>query len=546
MTVTAPDYTARIVGTPDIPVSLRTDSGRLSLDSARAPHVEGTVTLSVDDPTMLVDLDPRSNRRLKVEAGGRVFNLGIREVNPDRAAGTVNVQLASDEALLDDYAQLVNDPSPRAVESSLRSVCNYALSKIGAALQPGGPDANVTAYWTLSNLLMNPSLEVDAANWVSVGASSALTRVASGNAPAGAYSLRWTVGGAASHVAPLAALTDLPAVPGRRYVFAAYVAATAGNLLRARVQWRNANGTVVVSTIAGVSTVATASTYHRVSIIATAPPGTTHCVPYVSVEGGTSGQFAYVDCAMFYEGNEVVGYFDGSTVIAGYVCTWQDVAHKSPSTRTPIIERRPEALVWQAGTSALAFLHPLVQAAGLRLVCNERREWTLRTAEYRAPGVLSYRFGVNIAAADEQLSRSSEEWFDGAVFRYIWTDADGVEQERIDAWATSPTPSKIILREVSAPYPGPGRAQYAVTRAQGRGRTVVIKPGLPTWQEAAEQPLSIVLDSTAVQTGISNRIEYDIAANEVTITSRTTDIPAGAIDLLPGTINALPGTINSL
>ncbi|WP_217585137.1 hypothetical protein, partial [Microbacterium sp. GbtcB4] len=81
-----------------------------------------------------------------------------------------------------------------------------------------------------------------------------------------------------------------------------------------------------------------------------------------------------------------------------------------------------DALYWTAGMAALDFLAPVVQALGLRLVCNEARAWSLRNAEYRASGSITFRDGVNIIAASEELSRDSDDWFQGAVFPNSWDD----------------------------------------------------------------------------------------------------------------------------
>jgi hypothetical protein len=196
--------------------------------------------------------------------------------------------------------------------------------------------------------------------------------------------------------------------------------------------------------------------------------------------------------------------------------------------------------------SALEFVAPLVQVHGLRLVCDEQRAWSLRDVNFRAEGSMTFRDGVNLVAADEDLSRDSEEWFQGAVFRYTWTDRDGIQQTRDDTYVLPGIAQpRVVLREIKAPYPGPGRAQYAVRRAQGRGRTVTATK-VASWAEATEQAFSAILEGTPIQIGISERVVFDLASNQVTVTSRTVDTPTGAIDLLPGTINALAGTINTL
>lgn len=758
MTVARPFYAARILGTPDVPVSVREDSGRLVLDSARAPHVSGNVVLSVPDAAMLEDLDPRDARRLvldvfpeshlepvysawteqrrnlatnprglntigwssndggpypvtrgvtppvphpigiatavecrnsgtnanvvlaslynadalglagtptrmlgvwvlvnqpgyRMQATGNVtwpadelpvnqwtwvqsltpalagtfatvsvykitgntpttarayltgllaragtapvgdyfdggtnpsgelsrtrwvaaasasasvletrtqtdtvqvpngsprsFNLGIREATPARGAATVQVQLGSDEELLDDFAQLVGDKGPRAHQTSLRAVVNYVLGKIGAALQPGTTDADVTAYWQVVNQITNPRLVNDAVGWQTGSGASAGGRVVMSSPlpPVGTTAYRWTAAAGESNVVPVTSRYRV--TPGKWYVFTAWICSGTARQARAAIQWWSAGGSVASSTALGALVTSDVTAFRQVYVIAKCPPGAEEAVPYVSTLGNAAGNLHYATMGMLYAGDELVPYFDGATAdSATYEYEFQAAAHNSTSTRTPTIERPPAALTWKAGVSGLQFLAPLVQASGFRLVCNERREWTLRDAEYREPGAQTFREGVNITVASEQLSRSSEDWYDGIVFVYTWTDDDGIEQTMDDAYAL-PGATKIIRREIRAPFPGPGRAKYAVTRAQGRGRTVTATKQAD-WTEAAEQTFSALLDGTPIQIGTANRVEFDIGANEVTTASRTTDTPPGAIVLLTGTINALTGTINNL
>lgn len=547
MTVTEPAYSARILGSPDVPVSMRSDAGSITLDVADAPHVTASITLAMPDATLLDDLDPRDGRRMVIEAGGRSFDLGIRRVRPDRASGTVGVELASDEALLDDLAQLVDDDGPRAHEASVRGVVDYVLGKLGAHLEAGGPDADVTAFWSVVNLLQNPSGEVDAGHWMSVGNAAGIvsTPMSAPAAPAGTRAIGFTAAAAGDALlASASTLTEFSVTPGRWYVFSYMIASQVSRSVAAVLQWRRSNGVEVVSAVQGATISSVSSEFRRVTVIGRAPAGVTHVLPYVRTTGNAAGNAHYVDAAMFYEGERLIGYFDGSTAPSGYTVAWQDAAHKSASTRTPVTERPPDALRWPAGVSALQFLRPLLLSAGIRLVCDELRRWTLRDNTYRAAGAQTFRDGVNIITADEEISREDERWFDGMVVRYRWTDRDGIEQERTDSYAL-PGASKIILRDVSAPYPGPGRAEYAVTRAQGTGSTVT-GTKQATWTENTEQEFSAVLTSTPIQLGTAEKVVFDIAANTVTTTSRTTDTPAGAINLLQGAINALPGSINTL
>jgi hypothetical protein len=67
----------------------------------------------------------------------------------------------------------------------------------------------------------------------------------------------------------------------------------------------------------------------------------------------------------------IVRYFDGATTDTSmyrYDCTGD--VYNSTSTRTPLVDRGPDALIWTAGQTAWNFLTPILQAVGWRLVPN--------------------------------------------------------------------------------------------------------------------------------------------------------------------------------
>lgn len=541
-------YTAEIDG-PGTELSIT--GGQITLDAGRIPHAEAELTLAVENSDLLDDLDPRDSRRIRIGATGefgavtrtREFNLGIRSVTPNRADGTVRVQLASDEAMLSDYAQLTEDTTPFDLASSLRSIVNYVLNKAipGAALEAmPANDADMTPYWEVTNLLRNPAVVTNLSNW-SAGGGCSLTFVAAGT------SGEVGVNASAATGAVFAVDTskyNIPAMPGTRYTFAVTQRnVSGGGNGRAVLRFLD-NNNATISEIEG-PTGSIANTNSQVSVTAVAPPSTAKIAPFWRFAGG-AGRTYRLDEGILHRSRFPAVYFSGGTAAGGgYTFSFEGPSNDSASIRTPVQERDPESLVWNAGVSGMDFLQPLLMSVGLRLVCDEQRRWTLRSEDYRSSGSQSWRYGVNITAADESLSREDESWFDAAVYEYRWSDRDGIEQVRTDSYSLNPTPTKVLRREINAAFPGPGRAQHVVKRAQGKGRTLTVS-SVPTWQERTDQALTIRLDGSSVQTGISATVAFDLDTDSVTVGSRTTDTPAGAIDLLPGTINALTGTIANL
>ena len=416
---------------------------------------------------------------------------------------------------------------------------NYVLGKIGATLQAGGPDADVTPYWSLQNQLANPSVEGALAPWTAGGNCSLFfSNPAQPGNPAGVSAAGYQSLAAGTLAVTPNALGSGPAVtPGKTYTMSAY-GRRFGNPARsmyAVIRWLDAAGIPVAPDVEGTPVALTDTSWAaRPFITATAPARATRAEVFFRVSGSTAAsQIGYIDCAMFNEGG-LQPYFDGSLPDdAHYAYDWARDANNSASSRTPLHPAPvPEALVWRAGVSGMAFLADLLKAVGLRLVCDEMRRWTLRNADYRADGNQTYRHAANIETADEELSRDAEDWFDAAVYVYRWTDDAGIEQTRLDAFSSVPSPTKTLRVEVNAPFPGPGRAEYVVTRAAGRGRTVTVS-AIPTWLEQTDQTLSILLEGTPIQTGIAGSVTFNLGADTVTVTSRTTDTPAGAWVLIP-------------
>lgn len=191
-----------------------------------------------------------------------------------------------------------------------------------------------------------------------------------------------------------------------------------------------------------------------------------------------------------------------------------------------------DAFTWRAGQSAMDFLHPLCQVAGYRLVCDEQRRWTLRSENYFADGSVAIRHGVNMVESDERIDRDSGIWFDAAATRHTWTDGDGVEQTRTDAYALNTPYTRLVLFERTTPYPGPGFSEYAVRRAQGRGREVVAT-AVNDWRVNTEQPITIAYADTPLQTGLTQSVVFDLDSNRMTLNTRTVDTPDAAWLLIP-------------
>lgn len=562
--------------------------GSVTLDTGKAPYCLADLEVPLLDESILEDLDPYANQRVVITAsangfwgeGGspipgedlypaddlypeivpawepsdeREFDLVLtgRTVSHDRRS--VSLDLASDEAILQRFSDVTDDPTPRSHEASLRSLVSYVITKAipGATLEPG-PDADVTAQWAVTNMLANPSGEADAAgvapsNWTIGQFGSGLVTVTMGSpiAVSGTRAVGWTtVAGGDSNIIPVNASTGartFSVTPGKWYVWSYYVCSTAARTARAAIQWWSAGGTVLSSQVFGTTVATTNTAFQRACVIAQAPEGTTHAYPYVNIANAAATN-VYVDAAMFYEGDELVPYFDGSSTLPGYTVAWSNVAHASTSTRTPIVERSPALFLWEAGVSAWEFLAPLVAMSGLRLWCDEKRRWRLLDpALYSVPGRVVAQVS-NTSRGDDSIDSLSPQYSTGVVLVYTWSE-NGVNLRRVDAAGTGPY---VLREEINKPFPGPGRAAARLLKLQGQGRTQEVTIGADYTVSPAME-IGIRLPGTFDQLGTLTKVTWQLKRGLMDLGSAglASTIP-GTIDALSGTIDGLTGTIDSL
>ncbi|MGP6171981.1 hypothetical protein ACTU6V_12335 [Microbacterium sp. A204] len=554
-------YTAILA--PGTPLSFV--SGSITLDARRRPHVSGSLTIALPELAVLEALDPRVSPapRIVVEVDAtfpwgvqsRTFDLALRDRTVNLEAATVALDIASDEALLADFAPLVGDPTPLEHQDSLAGLVGYVLDTVipGAVLEPG-TDVPVPALADSSNLIRNPRAATGTTDWHGTWTSGGLTiysQLAGGPAGAPSYVLYRSAAGVFTNNAEMFITEAAVSITGgKQYVLSVDMRGADGRQLILDAVCFDGAGNIV-GFIPAVTTAMTGGWLRVVTEPFGAYPNTASIRVRVRAAQLGGSEDVHVTA---WRLTETTGdltadglYFDGDTPdTAQYEYTWQQAAHATISNRKTLIDAAsPDALIWAAGQDAMSFLAPLVQAAGRRLVCDEQRVWTLRDEGYDAGGALEVRHAVNLINGSEKIARGDGDWFDAAAAVYTWDDRSGTRQQQTDTYAQAPDYTLMRRFEFATAYPGPGFAQYAVRRAQGRGREVTVTT-VADWTAKAEQGLTAILDGAPPQIGQTSVVRFDFDRDEMTITARTTDTPFGAIDLLTGTIDDLVGTIDSL
>lgn len=172
--------------------------------------------------------------------------------------------------------------------------------------------------------------------------------------------------------------------------------------------------------------------------------------------------------------------------------------------------------IWHPGVSAAEFVQPLVDAAGLRLYCDEQRRWFL-TRPLHASDRALYLDERGIQQSEDVVSRD-DGWFDAMTVTYRWTDVFGVAQVRHDVAAPAGY-SRMGTVQYDRQWPGDGAAAALLARAEGRGQV----SGVSAVSDYDAEPgalLSVSIAGFPTQTGVVSRVEWLLSNDTMAVRSR--------------------------
>lgn len=193
-----------------------------------------------------------------------------------------------------------------------------------------------------------------------------------------------------------------------------------------------------------------------------------------------------------------------------------------------------DAAAWTPGQSAWDYLRPLVDAAGLRLYCDELRLWHLVEPLSPVAGSLSLDEST-LTLLEESVSRD-EGWYDAVIITYRWRDSSDVDRVRYDSAITAGY-SRVLALEYERPWPGAGAARAILARARGRGR-IEAATTVSDYRATPGQVLTVTTSTTPIQSGLVTRVSWDMDSDEMQIRSRDlTDTPRSAWVLIPSGIS---------
>ena len=169
-----------------------------------------------------------------------------------------------------------------------------------------------------TNLLPNPSFEVDAIGWTSAGRQT--------GTPAFVVS-----GSYYCTVSSASISSKLPATAGLPYTVSSYFTrATSARSVAIGLAFYDAANVELEPVALTQTALVAANVSERRSQTRTAPAGATQMAVIVSTSSITN-----MDAVLLEQSSTLGDYFDGSTVKAGFTYAWTGTAHASSSTETP-------------------------------------------------------------------------------------------------------------------------------------------------------------------------------------------------------------------
>lgn len=528
-------------------VALTVLDASVTLDEGWAPYAQASIVIKTPAAGVLARLSnlaarPRVQLTITSTPGGtRTFDLGVTARQIFHEDGTVGISLASDEAVLQDFAHtgLTADLGMRPLQTSTRQIVQYVMSRaLGVTTIIETNDFDFTTFYRSTNL------------WPFVPTASNERFVAGVNALVqGDSDLNsWRVIPRGTTSNDTYAAVGVSMTAGKTYTLSARVGMTIAQNGSLHAYARRA---AVIVTESGVERLlaltpaipnAPGATYQRITFTVPVNVSATTVRLYAGgvqpTTGASNNAVSYKD-VFIIEGDgrapdgTLEEYFDGDTrATTAYTYAWDGAPGTSSSTRTPRLSRSPEILMWKPGQTAWDFLAPILESSGLRFWCDELRRWHLTTTSYAVEGIVRALAGTNLYAASDLMSRTASQpdgvplYLDAVIIRYTWIDDLGNDRERYDVATTEGFTKPFLIERPETPFPGAGAATYLLRRYMLRRRQVPVTAAI----DLAATPgmdVSIRSPDGTFLTGYLDAVTFDMGADEMPLKTKN------LIDTLP-------------
>ena len=216
-----------------------------------------------------------------------------------------------------------------------------------------------------------------------------------------------------------------------------------------------------------------------------------------------------------YGDDIAVNYYNIRDLI-NEVLSWQSASLQPGTanfTYTPYY--RLEKYELNLATTQWDFLNTIVDAAGLRLYCDEQRRWYLVDPAAVA-GTLVLNDNDNVTRFNKELSREGI-YYNRAVIEYKSTDLGTIFD---DYYAVGSGPEKTLyLLKENLAFPGLGAAQSLVERSVTRGESYSVE-AIANFDARPRQTLTVDITGETVKTGVVQSITWQLPSARMSVDIR--------------------------
>lgn len=166
-------------------------------------------------------------------------------------------------------------------------------------------------------------------------------------------------------------------------------------------------------------------------------------------------------------------------------------------------------------STAWDFIETITAAAGLKLYCDENRNWYL-VDPVAVAGTLVLNDTDNITSFTKEVSRD-RLWYNQVVIQYE-TISDGVIWDNYYASGTGPIRT-LFQKKTNIEFPGMGAAQSIAERSLTRGETYNIE-AIANFDARPRQTLTVDITGEPVKTGVVQSVTWSLPSARMSVDIR--------------------------
>lgn len=175
-----------------------------------------------------------------------------------------------------------------------------------------------------------------------------------------------------------------------------------------------------------------------------------------------------------------------------------------------------DATLWQPGVAAWAYLDAMLEAASLRLWCDEHGVFRISERQATVAGTVVLSPSTMTRHRDT-MTYDAEVWAGSVMIIYRWVDDLDLNRVEYDyAGTTAPT---WVIERAGTIYPGPGAAAGALSRVEGRGRVLEVEAD-SNYSATPGMAATITPPDTIALTGYVSQVTWRLPDGEMSVRTR--------------------------